>query len=160
MLGRTSDPQVVRLYRMVKGERSAVIAMEAVNGVSLREFLAEHATQAPETALTVLKGSPQGLAAAHAVGVVHRDHKLANLVVQADGPSKPVDSGVAVLAGDGSQSGTPSHRTPEPLRPTITRGMAKPASDRPDSTHAFMVELEMTARAPYAATGRHVAPAS
>ncbi|MWA04036.1 protein kinase, partial [Actinomadura sp. LD22] len=113
MLGRVDDPHVVRLYRFVSAARGAALVMEAVDGVSLKRILAEHGALEPEAALTVLKGSLRGLAAAHAAGVVHRDYKPANVVVRADGLSKLIDFGIATAAGDGAGSGTPAYMAPE-----------------------------------------------
>ncbi|MQY03575.1 serine/threonine-protein kinase [Actinomadura macrotermitis] len=113
MLGRVGDPHVVRLFRFVRGEQGAALVMEAVDGVSLRAVLDEHGALAPEAALTVLKGSLLGLAAAHAAGVVHRDYKPANVVVRADGLSKLIDFGIATVTGAESRSGTPFYMAPE-----------------------------------------------
>ncbi|RSN57820.1 hypothetical protein DMH08_23800 [Actinomadura sp. WAC 06369] len=88
--------------------------MEAVPGRSLRQLLDERDEPlAPETALAVLKGSLLGLAAAHSAGVVHRDYKPANVLVQDDGRSKLIDFGIAVLSGQGGTSGTPAYMAPE-----------------------------------------------
>lgn len=75
MLGTVESPHVARLYRLVETEQGVALIMEAVEGVTLKEVLARHGELAPEAALVVLKGSLLGLAAAHAVGVVHRDYK-------------------------------------------------------------------------------------
>lgn len=72
---RLTSPYVARLFQFVESDQGAAIVMEAVDGVSLKEVLREHGTLAPEAALLVLKGSLLGLAAAHAIGVVHRDYK-------------------------------------------------------------------------------------
>ncbi|WP_217711269.1 serine/threonine-protein kinase [Actinomadura sp. NAK00032] len=143
MLGRVDDPHVVRLYRFVSAERGVALVMEAVNGVSLKRILAEHGALEPEAALTVLKGSLRGLAAAHAAGVVHRDYKPANVVVRADGLSKLIDFGVAVLAGDGGGSGTPAYMAPEQWE-------KRPASPATDVYAATCVFYEcVTGRRPY-----------
>ncbi|SEG41634.1 serine/threonine protein kinase [Thermomonospora echinospora] len=113
MLARVPDPHVARLYEFVAGERGAALVMEAVPGVSLKELLARHGAMPAEAALVVLKGSLLGLAAAHAVGVVHRDYKPANVMVQADGLSKLIDFGVAAVVGAGSRSGSPAYMAPE-----------------------------------------------
>ncbi|SEG76430.1 serine/threonine protein kinase [Thermomonospora echinospora] len=138
MLGRVRDPHVVRLYRFVSGEHGAALVMEAVNGVSLREILAEHGALAPEAALTVLKGSLLGLAAAHSAGVVHRDYKPANVVVRADGLSKLIDFGIAGPAGDGGRSGTPAYMAPEQWH-------GEPASPATDVYAATCVFVECVA---------------
>ncbi|WP_119728551.1 serine/threonine-protein kinase [Thermomonospora amylolytica] len=147
LLGRVTDPHVARLYRLVQGERGAAIVMEAVNGVSLKRVLAEHGTLGPEAALVVLKGSLLGLAAAHAVGIVHRDYKPANVMVQADGLSKLIDFGIAAPAGAGSRSGTPAYMAPEQW----TGGSAAPATDVYAATCVFFECV--TGRRPYPGTG-------
>ncbi|XRQ04266.1 serine/threonine-protein kinase [Actinomadura welshii] len=148
MLGRLTSPYVARLFRFVESEHGAAIVMEAVNGASLKEVLREHGSLAPEAALLVLKGSLLGLAAAHAVGVVHRDYKPANVVVRPDGLSKLVDFGVAVLAGQGSAAGTPLYMAPEQWRGEA----ATPATDVYAATCVF-VEC-VTGRRPFPAADR------
>ncbi|REE95104.1 serine/threonine-protein kinase [Thermomonospora umbrina] len=148
MLGQVDSPHVARLYRLVEGEHGAALVMEAVDGTSLKAVLAEHGALAPEAALAVLKGSLLGLAAAHAVGVVHRDYKPANVVVPADGRSKLIDFGVAVPAGAASAEGTPFYMAPEQWR-------AEPAGPATDVYAATCVFYEcVTGRRPYEAADR------
>ncbi|MFC6934298.1 serine/threonine-protein kinase [Actinomadura yumaensis] len=143
MLAQVTDPHVVRLLRFESGEQGAALVMEAVNGVSLKRVLAEHGALEPEAALAVLKGSLLGLAAAHGVGVVHRDYKPANVVVRADGLSKLIDFGIAALAGDASRSGTPAYMAPEQWR-------GEPSSPATDVYAATCVFFEcVTGRRPY-----------
>lgn len=71
MLGQVQDPHVVTLYRLVESERGTAIIMEVADGVPLKAILAEYGALEPEAALSILKGSLLGLAAAHTVGVVH-----------------------------------------------------------------------------------------
>ncbi|MEV0665293.1 serine/threonine-protein kinase [Actinomadura luteofluorescens] len=148
MLGRLTSPYVARLYQFVEGEHGAAIVMEAVNGASLKEVLRENGALTPEAALLVLKGSLLGLAAAHAVGVVHRDYKPANVVVRGDGLSKLVDFGIAVLAGGSSISGTPVYMAPEQWR-------GDPASPATDVYAATCVFVEcVTGRRPFVSADR------
>ena len=68
-------PQVVHLYDYVEAPgQGAAIVMELVDGVSLHEMISERGPTTAESALVVLKGSLLGLAAAHTLGIVHRDY--------------------------------------------------------------------------------------
>ncbi|GAA2147012.1 serine/threonine-protein kinase [Actinomadura napierensis] len=135
MLGQAESPHVARLFRLVEGPDGAAIIMEAVDGVSLKELLVRHGALGPEAALSVLKGSLLGLAAAHALGVVHRDYKPANVVVPADGRSRLVDFGIAAPAGqEAGGAGTPYYMAPEQW----DRHTATPASDVYSATCVFV----------------------
>ncbi|QFG23403.1 serine/threonine-protein kinase [Actinomadura sp. WMMB 499] len=150
MLGTVESPHVARLYRLVESDEGVALIMEAVEGVTLREVLARHGELAPEAALVVLKGSLLGLAAAHTVGVVHRDYKPSNVMVPADGRSKLIDFGVAVAAGAASASGTPAYMAPEQWRgETVT-----PATDVYAATCVFFECV--TGRRPFAGAGGHL----
>ena len=93
-------PQVVQVYDYVEQPgRGAAIVMELVNGVSLYEMIVRRGPTGPEAALAVLKGSLLGLAAAHTLGIVHRDYKPENVLVDTTGNSKLADFGVAIRAG-------------------------------------------------------------
>jgi protein kinase-like protein len=113
LLRRVVSPHVARLHDFVESAEGAAIVMEAVPGVSLRAVLSAGVLP-PESALAVLKGSLLGLAAAHAVGTVHRDYKPGNVLVQPNRRSKLVDFGIALLSGhSGETVGTPSYMAPE-----------------------------------------------
>ncbi|MEU9280563.1 serine/threonine-protein kinase [Streptomyces sp. NPDC048342] len=134
LLGELSSPHVVELYEYVENPRGAAIVMELVDGVPLRKLLREHGATTPEAALAVLKGSLLGLAAAHAVGVVHRDYKPDNVLVAADGSSKLVDFGIAVPSGVAAGAcGTPTYMAPEQW----TGGESAPATDVYAATATF-----------------------
>ncbi|GAA4077335.1 serine/threonine-protein kinase [Nonomuraea soli] len=146
LLTTVRSPYNARFIDYVESGHGAAIVMELVDGVPLRDILSSEGPTGPEAALAVLKGSLQGLAAAHAVGVVHRDYKPENVVVQADGTSKLVDFGIAVRAGAGaSAAGTPSYMAPEQW----SGASAAPATDVYAATAVFFECL--TGTRPYRA---------
>src|ERR1700733_12601049 len=100
VLSNLDDPNVVRLYEYVESPSGAAIVMELVDGVSLRDVLVREGRTTAEAALVVLQGSLLGLAAAHRRGVVHRDYKPENVLIDGAGVSKLTDFGIAARAGD------------------------------------------------------------
>jgi len=133
-LGAVDSPYVVRLYEYVEAPAGAAIVMELVDGVSLHEIVARQGKTTPEAALVVLYGSLLGLAAAHARGVVHRDFKPANVLVNAYGASKLTDFGIAARTGSTTvPAGSLSYAPPEQFE----GGPATPASDVYAATATF-----------------------
>jgi len=133
-LGALDDPYVVRLYEYVESAAGAAIVMELVDGVTLWDILSKHGRTTPEAALVVLYGSLLGLAAAHARGVVHRDFKPRNVLVNAYGASKLTDFGIAARAGTPTiPSGSVAYAPPE----QFDGGPASPASDVYAATATF-----------------------
>jgi serine/threonine protein kinase len=144
VLASMDDPHVVRLYEFIESPSGAAIVMELVDGVSLRQILKRQGGTTPEAALVVLYGSLMGLAAAHARGVVHRDYKPDNVLVDGDGTSKLTDFGIAARAGDRPVlGGTLAYAPPE----QFGGGPASPAGDVYAATATFFECL--TGRPPF-----------
>jgi len=144
VLASLHDPNVVRLYEYVESQGGAAIVMELVEGVCLREILARHGQTTPEAALVVLQGSLLGLAAAHRRGVVHRDYKPENVLIDGAGASKLTDFGIAARAGDSPiPAGTLAYAPPE----QFGGSPATPASDVYAATATFYECL--TGRPPF-----------
>ncbi len=146
VLASLKDPNVVRLYEYVESPSGAAIVMELISGVSLREILRNHGKTTAEAALVVLRGSLLGLAAAHRRGVVHRDYKPENVLVDGDGVSKLTDFGIAARAGDSPvPAGTLLYAAPEQM----AGAPASPAGDVYAATATFYECL--TGRPPFIA---------
>src|SRR3984957_7474418 len=134
LLSAVDSPYVVRLYEYVEAPAGAAIVMELVDGVSLHEIVARHGKTTPEAALLVLYGSLLGLAGAPARGVVHRDFKPANVLVNAFGASKLTDFGISARTGSTTvPAGSLSYAPPE----QFDGGPATPASDVYAATATF-----------------------
>ena len=106
-LGGLSDPNVARFHAFVEDPRGAAVITEVVDGVTLRRVLENGHPLRAEAAMVLLKVSLLGLAAAHEVGVVHRDFKPENVLVDGAGNAKITDFGLAVRAGEAA------YRAPE-----------------------------------------------
>lgn len=101
-LARQQHPSVVQVLGLGHDNGRTWIAMELVPGVTLARWCAEHPAGPPErtkTALRFLRAVAEALAAAHAVGLVHRDVKPANVLVREDGVVKLADFGLVRLEG-------------------------------------------------------------
>jgi eukaryotic-like serine/threonine-protein kinase len=145
VLGSLNDPNVVRLYEYIESPSGAAIVMELVDGVSLRQILGNQGKTTAEAALVVLQGSLLGLAAAHRRGVVHRDYKPENVLVDGAGASKLTDFGIAARAGDRPiPAGTLVYAPPE----QFAGAPASPATDVYAATATFYECL--TGRPPFA----------
>ena len=144
VLASVQDPNVVRLYEYVQSPAGAAIVMELIDGVSLRDILARQGKTTAEAALVVLQGSLLGLAAAHRRGVVHRDYKPENVLIDAAGASKLTDFGIAARAGDSPiPAGTLAYAPPE----QFGGGPATPSGDVYAATATFYECL--TGRPPF-----------
>ncbi|CCG04760.1 protein kinase domain-containing protein [Blastococcus saxobsidens] len=113
------------------GSPLAYLVMELVEGESLADLLARVGRLDPARTVDILWQAADGLAAAHAAGVVHRDIKPANLLVTPQGVVKITDFGIArsaasvAVTGTGQVIGTAHYFSPE----QATGGASTPASD-------------------------------
>jgi serine/threonine protein kinase/tetratricopeptide (TPR) repeat protein len=100
-LARLSHPSVVTVFDVGDLEEDTFVAMELVEGVTLREWM--RAEKRPwRDVVRVIVQVGRGLAAAHAAGIVHRDVKPDNIIIGAAGTAKLVDFGIARDLGDKS----------------------------------------------------------
>lgn len=124
-------PNIVTVHDFGEGEHSAFLVMELIEGKPLSAVIAEEGPLAPEVATEILHQAASALQAAHDAGVVHRDVKPANIVVDDDGYARLTDFGISkamsgsALTQTGEMLGTAHYLSPEQVqgRP------ATPASD-------------------------------
>jgi serine/threonine-protein kinase len=123
---KISHPNVVRTHDLGESDGTYFITMEFVDGTSLDEVLARRGPLPLAVTLTIGRQLCRALEVAHGVGVVHRDIKPQNLVVDAQGFLKVMDFGIARLVegrqaagpgltAEGSIIGTPEYMAPEQL---------------------------------------------
>ncbi len=140
-LAKLSHPNVVAVHDIGEEEGVLFLAMELVEGTTLRAWLdAERRSQ--REVLRVLLGAGRGLAAAHRSGLIHRDFKPENVILDSDGVARVVDFGLAVGV-EGEVSTSPSSSTglrgtPAYMAPELWRGEAAGA---PSDQFAFAVVL-------------------
>jgi tetratricopeptide (TPR) repeat protein len=130
-LAKLAHPNVVVVHEVGTTERGVFIAMEYVDGGTLAQWQAEPGRTVVELAEMYAQAG-RGLAAAHSVGLVHRDFKPDNVLVGRDGRARVVDFGLARLVGAkettggdadddfrrtrvGALVGTPAYMAPEQL---------------------------------------------
>src|SRR4051794_1363964 len=93
-LARLSHPNVIAVYDVGVYEGHVFIAVEFVAGKTLRQWVAQERRSEREI-LDVFLAAGEGLAAAHRVGLVHRDFKPDNVMVGDDGRVRVLDFGLA-----------------------------------------------------------------
>lgn len=95
-MARLSHPNVVAVHDIGTFEGNVFLAMEFVDGCTLAEWCSARPRTQAEV-LAVFQKVGQGLAAAHAVGIVHRDFKPSNVLISERGDVRVTDFGLARL---------------------------------------------------------------
>jgi tetratricopeptide (TPR) repeat protein len=102
-LAGLAHPNVITVHDVGEHERQVFVAMEMVEGVTLREYCEAHAGDWTKILEAYLQGG-RGLAAAHDAGLIHRDFKPENVLVGDDGRVRVLDFGLARAASPGAAS--------------------------------------------------------
>jgi serine/threonine protein kinase len=100
-LAKLTHPNVVTVYDLGQSEGVVYIAMELVEGRTLRQWV-EESRPTPAELLSVFRQVAMGLWAAHDAGLVHRDLKPENILVNASGHAKILDFGLGRMQGEAS----------------------------------------------------------
>jgi len=116
--GALNHPGIVGVYEYGETADHAYIAMECVDGTSLREYFNQRLKFPESDVVSIMAQLLDALEFAHSHSVVHRDVKPANLIIMKNGRLKLADFGIARLdAGDRTQTnlimGTPGYIAPE-----------------------------------------------
>lgn len=114
-----SHPNLVTLYDVVQHDGDPYVVMELVPSRSLSELLQEQGCLTEKQGAAVLDAVAAALAAAHRVGITHRDVKPGNVLIADDGRVKLTDFGIArnvaeaTMTARGITLGTPAYIAPE-----------------------------------------------
>jgi tRNA A-37 threonylcarbamoyl transferase component Bud32 len=115
MARQVSHPNVCRVYDIDEVEGQTFLSMEYVDGEDLASLLRRIGRFSVERALEISRQICAGLAAAHDRGVIHRDFKPANVMVDGAGSIRITDFGLAGASGEAIRAGTPAYMAPEQL---------------------------------------------
>jgi serine/threonine protein kinase len=122
---------VCKMYDLGESSGVSFITMEYVPGEDLRSFIRRSGQLTIGKTVLLAGQIAEGLAEAHRLGVVHRDLKPGNIMIDREGSAKIMDFGIAKtaagagLTGEGTIIGTPEYMSPE----QVERKEADPRSD-------------------------------
>jgi CheY-like chemotaxis protein/tRNA A-37 threonylcarbamoyl transferase component Bud32 len=149
---RLSDASIVRTHDFGEWSGVCFLTMECVQGITIRELIDTRGRLGVSATLAIAAQLAHSLAVAHEHGVIHRDIKPQNLLVDEAGVLKVMDFGVARLAERSTANteaglvlGTPAYMPPEQL-------MGEPVDARSDLYAAGVVLYEcLTGKLPFEA---------
>ncbi len=119
-IGRLNHPNIVTIYDGGQEDGMPYLVMEPVHGESLAQLIRREAPLPADRAVEIGRQVAEALAYAHSVGIVHRDVKPQNVLVDGTGRVKVTDFGIAKSSEvtrtlTGTLIGTPSFMAPEVL---------------------------------------------
>jgi serine/threonine protein kinase len=117
---KLNHPNIVQIFAIGESEGTHYFAMEYIKGKSLADIRMEKNVIPATEAIAIIKPVAEALGEAHKAGLVHRDVKPSNIMMDASGRPKVTDFGIAFvteaktkLTQDGSIIGTPEYLSPE-----------------------------------------------
>jgi serine/threonine-protein kinase len=119
---KVTHPNVIRIHDLVEDGTQLLLSMEYVDGITLQSYLGRVGALKLDEARHLFGQVCEGLNAAHLAGVIHRDLKPGNVLLDAEKRVKVIDFGLAkasFLAGmtaTGLILGTPEYMAPEQVR--------------------------------------------
>lgn len=121
IIGMTKHPNIIRLFGQGEWEKGLYIAMEFVQGVSLRQFILQKSLS-EKRGLEIIIQVAYALSHLHTHGVIHRDLKPENILITETGEIKVIDFGIAQVKSTAEKEritqkkrlmGTPIYMSPE-----------------------------------------------
>jgi tetratricopeptide (TPR) repeat protein len=116
-----NHPNVITIYDFEETQAGVYMAMELLDGMDLREAIIHRSLPSLKEKLQLFEQVCDGLAFAHASGVIHRDLKPGNIHILSSGVAKILDFGLArprasEMTATGTIMGTPHYMSPEQVR--------------------------------------------
>lgn len=151
MLSGLTHPNIVKFINYVDNDEGVFLIMEYVDGVTLDEYIhKKNGLIVEDRAKPMICELTDAFRHAHEQGIIHRDIKPGNILIDKDGHVKVLDFGIAQIMSEvdgekdlGKGSGSPSYMSPEQV-------LGKPLDARSDIYSLGVVMYEMlTGRAPY-----------
>src|SRR6266446_3199332 len=146
---QVTHKNVIRIFDLGQSDGIKFITMDFVEGQDLRQLLLERGKLAPEQAARIMLQICRALEAAHVEGVIHRDLKPQNIMLDASGRVYVMDFGIArsaYLPGmtqTGALIGTPEYMSPE-------QGRGEKLTERSDIFSLGIIFYELlTGKSPY-----------
>ncbi len=144
-----SHRNICRMYDLGREAETYFITMEYVSGEDLGSFLRRARRLDAGTAISIARQVCDGLSEAHRSGVVHRDLKPGNIMIDGEGNAKIMDFGIARslkgkgITGTGAMIGTPEYMSPE-------QAEGKEADQRSDIyAHGVILYKMVTGQVPF-----------
>ena len=130
-MAELNHPNIVGISDVGDADDQQYIVMEYIDGLTLKQYINEHAPLANEEAIRIGDEILAAMALAHSSGIIHRDLKPQNILITKDGTAKVTDFGIAKalsetsLTQTNSMFGSVHYLSPEQAR----GGNATPQSD-------------------------------
>jgi len=122
IMASLTHPNIVQLHSYFEEDGNFCLVMEYVDGCSLKELSRRIGPIPEKRALKILRQMAEALSYAHRRGIIHRDVKPSNILLDADDNVKVMDFGIARMTENpgltqtGSQMGTLFYMSPEQVR--------------------------------------------